>query len=189
MYGDFSLFQNFKSYCEIKRKSTIRSNLKQWGTFGDFEFIIYTNQKMWGNFPLQGGDTDPLSILSSGTDCGKYITFDETFYKDIFGFFEELSGYHKHIRELEDHLKERNSVHNSIKEMIKKVQNCVKNEKIKQELKDMETKVNIHIETPCIAEMVQCDFTLYKEFLNKVKIFHSQSNEESLKGLIGKEIQ
>jgi len=120
MYGDFSLFQNFKSYCEIKRKSSIRSNPKQWGTFGDFEFIIYTNQKMWGNFPLQGGETDPLSLLSSGTDCGKYITFYETFDKDIFGFFEELSGYHKHIRELEDHLKERNSVDNSIKEMIKK---------------------------------------------------------------------
>ena len=37
--------------------------------------------------------------------------------------------------------------------------------------------------------MSQCDFTLYKEFLSKVKIFRSQSNEESLKGLTEKELQ
>jgi hypothetical protein len=38
-------------------------------------------------------------------------------------------------------------------------------------------------------EVSKCDFTLFKEFLSKVKIFQSQSNEESLKGFIEKELQ
>jgi hypothetical protein len=40
-----------------------------------------------------------------------------------------------------------------------------------------------------IKEIGKRDFTLYREFLKKVKIFQKQSNEKSFKYLIEKEIQ
>jgi len=187
--GDFSLYKYFKSYCEIKNKADKEFSVEQYGQFGEFEFVIYTNGNMESNSPLQGGDSDPLSILSSGTENGKYITFDETRDKEIFGFFEEFSGYHKHIGELESQLKSRNSADKAINETIKKFQNSVKNETMLRMLKGLKKKVNTDVETTFIDEMAQCDFTLYKEFLSKVKIFQSQSYEKSLKGLIEKELQ
>jgi len=65
----------------------------------------------------------------------------------------------------------------------------VTNKTIVEELKSLEEKVNTHIETTWIDELAKCDFNLFEEFLSKVKIFHSQSNEESLKGLIETELQ
>jgi len=40
-----------------------------------------------------------------------------------------------------------------------------------------------------IKEVSKCDFTLFKDFLNKVIIFQSQTHEKSLKELIEKELQ
>jgi hypothetical protein len=116
--GDFSLLQYFKSFCEIKNKAATDPNLKQCGPFDDFEFVIYTNRKIGSKSPqqgnsdpfefvihingnisvqaLQGEDSGPLSILSSATDKGKYITFE---------FSDELSGYHKLIGDLDKLLK------------------------------------------------------------------------------------
>jgi hypothetical protein len=65
MSGDFSLLKYFKSYCEIKNHAATERNLKQCGKFVDFEFVIYTNQKMERNSALQGEECDLLSILSS----------------------------------------------------------------------------------------------------------------------------
>jgi len=87
MSGNFSLFKYFVSYCQIKSKSSTDHNLKQCGSFDDFEFVIYTNASMEGNSALKGRDSDPVGILSSGTNYGKYITFDETVDTNIFEFF------------------------------------------------------------------------------------------------------
>jgi ankyrin repeat protein len=132
MSGDFSLLKYFTSYCQIERESCIEGNLKFCGPFSTFEFIIYTNARMKSNSSLQGGDSDPLSILSSGLNYGKYITFDETYDRDIYEFFKGLSRDH------------------------------------------------------CLGES---DFSPFQKFLSKVKIFHSQTNEESLQPLIEKELQ
>jgi len=128
MSGDFSLLKYFKSYCEIKKNAATDRNLIQCGPFVDFEFVIYTNGKLKSKPPVsksppRGGDSDPgyllngsksspgeedsdlLRILSSETEKGKYITFDENRDTDIFEFFEELSGYHKLIKELDSLLK------------------------------------------------------------------------------------
>jgi len=121
--GSFSLWKYFKSFCEIKNNAATDRNLKHCGPFVDFEFVIYTNKKMESNSPLQGGDSDPLSILSSGIGNGKYIAFDETHDKDIFGFFEELSEFHNHIIKLDNLLKSRATVDKEIKETIKELKN------------------------------------------------------------------
>ena len=196
MSGDFSLLKYFKSFCEIKNKAATDRNLKQCGPFDEFEFVIYTNQKLErksspqeSESPTQIADSDPLSILSSGTDDGKYITFDETRDKDIFGFFEEVSVYRIFIGELDSLLKSRTSADKAINETIEKLQNSVTNRKILGKLNSLQTKVNTDIETRWIDELAKCDFELFKEFLSKIKIFQSQSNEKSLKGLIEKELQ
>jgi len=190
--GDFSLLKYFKSFCEIKNNAATDRNLKQCGPFEDFEFVIYTNQKLESKSspkesesPTQLADSDPLSILNSGTDKGQYITFDEIRDKEIFGFFEELSV----TGELGSLLKFRNYVDRGINEKIKKLQNSVNNQTILGKLNSLQEKVNTDIETRWIDELAKCDFNLFKEFLSKVKIFQSQSNEESLKGLIEKELQ
>jgi hypothetical protein len=139
--------------------------------------------------PLQGGDSDPLSILSSGKDCGKYIAFDKTNDKDIFNFFEKLSRHNKLIRELDSQLKSRAVENKEIIDTIKRLQSLVTNKTILGKLNSLETKVKKDIETAWIDELAKCDFNLFEEFLSKVKIFQNQSNEEFLKGLIEKELQ
>ena len=87
------MLKYFKSFCEIRNNAATDRNLKQCGPFDEFEFVIYTNQKLESKSSPQESesppqvDSDPLSILSSGTDEGKYTTFDETRDKDIFVFF------------------------------------------------------------------------------------------------------
>ena len=206
MSGDFSLLVYFKSFCEIKNKAATERNLKQCGPFVDFEFVIYTNVEVESNSPLQGGDSDPLSILSSGTDKGKYITFDEKRDTDIFGFFEELPKYHELIKELDSVLKGGTSVDKDFKELdsvlkgetsvdkdfslkIEDFRHSVTNKKILEMLDCLKSNLNNYYVFMELMEVPKCDFTLYKEFLSKVKIFQSQSNEESLKGLSEQELQ
>jgi hypothetical protein len=62
------------------------------GLFFDFEFVIYTTGNVASKSPLQGGNSDPLNILCSGTDYGKYITFNETCDRDIFGFLKSFQN-------------------------------------------------------------------------------------------------
>jgi ankyrin repeat protein len=186
MSGDFSLLKYFKSYCEIKNNAATDRNLKQCGPFVDFEFVIYTSEKLKNNSPLQGGDSDPLSILSSGTDCGKYIAFDETHDTDIFGFFEELSRYHELITEVDILLNGGISVDEGIN-LINNFQSS--NKDISQKMTNLKSNLKKDYVNRLNEEVSECDFTLYKEFLNKVKIFQCQSNEESFKELIEKEIQ
>jgi hypothetical protein len=191
MRGEFSLFNYFKSYCEIKKNAATNANLKQCGQFGDFEFIIYTNanmksnsslrenEKIKNNSPVQGGDSDPLNILSSRTDGRKYITFDETNDKDIFGFFEELSQWYKLITELGK----------DINLKIENFKSSFKSKEILEKLNSLKSNLNKDNVTSMIQEVSECDFTFFKEFLNKVKIFSGQPDEETLKGLIKKELQ
>ena len=191
MSGDFSLLKYFKSFSEIKNKSATDSNLQQWGPFVDFEFVIYTNEKLESNSPLQGGNSDPLSILSTGTNCGMYTSFDKTHDGDIYEFSENVSKYYKLIGKLVSQLKSRTSVNDEIKETIKKLQECLKgqNTTILDELKDMQKNGNTDCVPKWMEEAANCDITLFEEFLNKVKIFHSQLDVNSLKRLIKEELQ
>jgi hypothetical protein len=128
--GDFSLLKYFKSFCEIIGNGDTDRSKEEYGSVVDFEFVIYTNGMMESNSPLEGGDSDPLSILSSGTDCGEYITFDETHDKDIFGFFEEITKYHELIRELDNLLKGGTFVNKDINLKIEDFRSSVRNKAI-----------------------------------------------------------
>ena len=105
---------------KLKNNAATDGNLEEFGQFGDFEFVINTNAKMESKPPLQGGDSDPLSILSSGKDCGKkYIAFDKTNGKDIFNSFDELSEYNKLIGQLDSQLNSRALENKKIIDTIK----------------------------------------------------------------------
>jgi len=189
MSGNFSLLKYFESFCEIKNNATTNCNLKQCGPFGNFEFVIYTNRKMESKSPLQRGDYDPVSILSSGAGNGEYIAFVEHTDTDIFGFFDELSRYQELIKELDNQLKGGTFGNEDINLKIKNFQSSINNKAILGKVKSLKANLKIDYVTRLREEVSNCDFTLYKEFLSKLKIFHSQSNEESFKGLIGKELQ
>jgi len=199
MSGDFSLLKYFKSFCEIKNSATTNPTLEQCGPFSDFEFVIYTNEKFesksqgsesqGSESPPQGEDSDPLSILSSGKEKGKYITFDETRDRDIFGFFEELSRYQELSKKLDILLKGGKDVDKDIILKIEDFQRSIINKVILGNPKRLKSNQKKDYVDKFIKEVSKCDFTLFKKFLGKVKIFQNQSNEKSLKGLIGKELQ
>jgi len=71
--------------------------------------------------------------LSSGTEYGKYITFDKTRDKDIFCFFEEHSEFNEFIKDL--------------KSRIKRIHNMVTIKTMVEKLNSLEEKVNTQIET------------------------------------------
>ena len=187
MSGDFSLFKYFESYCQIKSKASADRNLKQCGHFVDFEFVIYTNAKMESNSPLQGGDSDPINLLSSGANEGKYITFDEHRDTDIFKFFEDLSRYEEGILQLEHLIKTEKLMLEQTQEKIKDLRLTFTRQEILDRLDGLQSNPS-NIDN-LVKELQKCDFSLYGEFLGKIKIFQCQSNEDSFDTLIKKELQ
>jgi len=185
MSGEFSLFKYFGSYCHIKVSAD--RNLKHIGPFDDFEFVIYTNAMMKGNSALQGGDSDPVSILSSGPDYGKYVTFDEHNDTDIFDFFKELSRYSEGLLQLECLIKREKLTVKQIREKVKEFRLKFTRKEILDSLDSFHS--NPSNRGSLVKELQKCDFSLYEEFLGKVKIFQSQSNENSFETLIKKELQ
>jgi hypothetical protein len=71
---------------------------------------------------------------------------------------------------------------------MKKFQGSVKNKAILGKLNRLNSNLNKDCLTRLVRELAKCDFNIYREFLSKFKIFHSQSNELSLKELIEKEL-
>ena len=187
MSGDFSLFKYFGSYCQIKSETSTDPNLQQCGPFDDFEFVIYTNARMEGNSALQGGDSDPVSILSSGINYGKYITFDETVDTNILEFFKELSRYAESILQLECLIEREKLIVKQIEEKIKEFRLTFTRKEILDSLDDVQS--NPRNMAKLVKELKKCDFSLYREFLGKVKIFQCQSNEKFFETLIKEELQ
>jgi len=64
------LFKYFESYCAIKSKASTDPNLKHCGPFDEYEFVTYTNARMESKCPLQGGESELISILSYGKTAG-----------------------------------------------------------------------------------------------------------------------
>jgi ankyrin repeat protein len=187
MSGDFSLFKYFESYCEITRKASTDCNLKNCGPVVDFEFIIYTNARMEGKSALQGGDTDPVSILGSKENEGNCITFDESCDRDVFEFFQELSRYKDSILELDSLIKKEKLMNNEINEKIKDLQSTFTSKAILDSLDGLQSKPS-NIDK-LVKEVKKCDFSLYGEFLRKVRIFQGQLSENSFETLIKEELQ
>jgi hypothetical protein len=189
MSEDFSLFKYCDSYCKIKTKVSTYDSLIQSGPFDDIEFVIYTNARMEGDYAFQGNQSDPVSILSSAEGNWNYVIFYETRDKVIFGFFEELSRYHDLVGKKGSLLKGGTFKYEEINEMIERIQSSFTDKKTLDRLNSViPTLIKDGIKR-WIKEIEKCDFTLYKEFLKKVKIFQSQSNEKSLKHLIQNELQ
>jgi len=187
MSGDFSLFKYFASYCQIKSKASTDPKLKHCGPFDDFQFVIYTNARMEGNSALHGGDSDPVSILSSVKDNWQYITFDETVDTDILEFFKELSRYAEGILQLECLVKREKLMVRQIEEKIKELRLTFTRKEILDSLNGLQS--NPSSMDKLVEELKKCDFSLYGEFLGKVKIFQCQTNEKCLETLIKEELQ
>jgi hypothetical protein len=165
-------------------------NLKFCGSFDNFEFIIYTNARLGADFVVKGADTNPVNILSSGKNLGEYVTFDENCNSDIFAFFEELLQYYNLLLGLENIV--------NLGACVGKVEQCIENINIHSSftsadilvrLKDLKSKPGSCKLRDLMKELEKCDFSLCTEFLQKLKIFHCQSNVNYAGVLIKKELQ
>jgi hypothetical protein len=72
---------------------------------------------------------------------------------------------------------------------IEDFRSSVSNKEIKQKLTSLKSNLEKEYVTGLKKEVSKCDFTLFREFLSKVKIFQSQTKEKFLKGLIENELQ
>jgi hypothetical protein len=88
------LFKYYESYCEIKSKASTDPKLIHCGPFGEYDFVIDTNVRMESKSPLQGADSEPISILSYRNNCGKYITWDNNYDSEFFSFLRNLQNVH-----------------------------------------------------------------------------------------------
>ena len=189
MSGDFSLFKYFESYCQIKSKASTDHNLQKCGPFDDFEFVIYTNARMERNSNVEGLDRSPVGILSSRPNYEGCVAFDETVDREVFAFFTELSIYCNFILELHDLLKSETCVDKEIKEKIDTLQSSFKSKELLGRLNNLKSMPSNEYVRKLKAELDKCNFSLFREFLSKVKIFQSQANEESFDKLIKEELQ
>ena len=184
MDGDFSLFKYFQSYCQIK--ASAEGNLKQCGKFDEYEFIIYTNAKLKGDYTLKEDNSDPVSILSSEKGNCKYITF-ENHDKDISEFFEELEQYANCILKLENSIKDQGLEEDQVEKEIEVFQRMFNRQVIKDSLDRF--KSNPSNREEMVKKLKICDFSLYGEFLCKIKIFQSQLHQKFFEQLINEELQ
>ncbi|KDR06090.1 hypothetical protein L798_04482 [Zootermopsis nevadensis] len=153
-----------------------------YGSFVDFEFIIYTNASLKGGIEVRN-DKNLVSILSSGPNDGKYVTFDKKSGKDVFDFFKELLNYYNFLVQMAAYTDE------EIKQEIENKISNFTNGDIKKKLEKLISEPSSDDLGKLIKELEKCDFSLYEEFLQKVKIFQCQANESSFVELIKKELQ
>jgi hypothetical protein len=110
---------------------------------------VYTNAKMKVDSALRGDDSDPLVILSSGTNCGKYITFDEAVDINVFKFFYELSEYRDLLVELNNLISSETFVGTEIDHRIESFTNTT----IKRKLQSLKSNLYIVSITGLIMEL------------------------------------
>jgi hypothetical protein len=85
-------------------------------------------------------------------------------------------------------LKRGTSVNEDINLKIQNFQSSDSNKEILGKMNSLKSNLIQYYVTRLLNEVSKCDFTLIVEFLSKVKIFNNQSEEESYKGLIVKEL-
>jgi hypothetical protein len=105
----------------------------------DFEFIIYTNAQLESDCVVGGVNTNPVSILSSGPNQMKYITFDGKSVKDIFYFFKDLSRYYNFLLELVNPVKV--CVDKEIRQNIENINSSFTSADISKRLDNLKSKM------------------------------------------------
>ena len=106
---------------------------------------------------------------------------------DIFKFFEELSRYAEGLLQLKCLIEREKLMLEQIEEKIKEFRLTFTRKEILDSLDGLQSKPSN--KEKLIKELQKCDFSLYEEFLGKVKIFQCQSNENLFDTLIKKELQ
>lgn len=88
--GDFSLLRYYKSFCETKKLWNKNKNLQNYGKFEDSIFVVYTNAVMSDDNVSSTDYTIWQQILCSR---GKYISFSEDKFPEVYEMFENLERY------------------------------------------------------------------------------------------------
>jgi ankyrin repeat protein len=167
--GDFSLLKFYKSYYDIKYSWAENTDLRFCGDFCNFEFIICTNVELENQSNYQH---DNEGILNSG---GTYFSFNSNTASDIYGVFEgwkHFCGFLEAANECDVVRKT-----NEFKKMTT-------NTTILEQLEMCKSAKDIM----ALKEKLG-DLSLYKEFLNKLKMYTGHVSGEKLKLLIKEQIE
>jgi ankyrin repeat protein len=166
--GDFSLMKFFKSYCDIKYTYSMDEDLRFCGDFHSFEFVICTNVELVNQSDYH---CDDQGIFNSGGIC---FSFSPTTDDDIYSVFEGWKDFCEFLRDTN----ECNIVDkfNEFKMTVSNTEILNELEKYKnaEQILDLKTKLG--------------DLSLYKKFLNNLKMHTGHANGEKLLQFIKKEI-
>jgi ankyrin repeat protein len=167
--GALSLMKYFKSYCDIKCAHAVDEDLRFCGDFHNFEFVICTNVELVNQSDYH---CDIQGVFNSGGVC---ISFSPSTDDDIYSVFEGWKDFCEFVRDtnecsIVDKFSEFKMTVSST-EVLNELEKC-KNTK---EILDLRTKLG--------------DLSLYKEFLNNLKMYTGHADGEQLVHLIKKEIE
>jgi ankyrin repeat protein len=167
--GDLSLFKFYKSYCGIKCSWADNEDLIFCGDFHNSEFIIYTNVELINQSVYQ---SDNEGILNSGGAC---FSFDPNTDTDVYSVFEGWKDFCEFLK-----------VTNEC-DVIKKTDEFKTVNTNTRILHELEMRKNAKDILALKKELG--DLSLYKEFLNKLKMYTGRVSGEKLQFLIRKEIK
>jgi hypothetical protein len=118
---------------------------------------------------------DALSMLSSETNCGKYVTFDEDINTEISKFLGIFLNIATFSRTGQSVCKVNICEHRNFGK-IERFQKYFSNKAIEDKMHSLKSRLGKDGVTCLIEELAKYDFALHKNLLSKVKIFHRQSN-------------
>jgi ankyrin repeat protein len=166
--GDFSLLKFYKSYCDIKTTWEDNEDLRFCGSFHNSEFVICTNVELINQSDYQYDHED---ILNSGGAC---FSFDPNIDTDIYSVFEGWKDFCEFLKDTNecDVIKKTDEFKtmNADTRILHELEMC-KNAK---DILALKTKLG--------------DLSLYKEFLNKLKMYTGHGSGKKLPFLIKEQI-
>lgn len=171
--GDFSLLRHYKSFCETKKLWTQNKNLQNYGRFEDSIFVVYTNAVMSGDNGHSADYTVWQEVLCSR---GKYFTFCEDKFPEVYEIFKNLERYKQLLADSTYNLQL--TTNQQLLDFVRKVWNSkaaalpgiIELNKLLKELQELG------------------DLSHYKEFLSRFWFLTEQGTEQQLEEQIKQQI-
>jgi hypothetical protein len=168
--GEFSLLKFYKSYCDIKTTWEDNEDLRFCGSFHNSEFAICTNVELINQSDYQYDD-EGTSILNSGGAC---FSFDPNIDTDIYSVFEGWKDFREFFKDTNEC------------DVIKKTDEFKTMNANTRILRELETCKNA--KDVLAVKTKLGDLSLFKEFLNKLKMYTGHGSGKKLQSLIKEQI-
>lgn len=171
--GDFSLMRYYKSFCKTKKLWTQNKNLQNYGRFEDSIFVVYTNAVMSDDNGRSADYTVWQEVLCSR---GKYFSFSEDKFPEVYEMFENLERYKQLLAD--STYKLQLTTNQELLGFVRKVWNS--------RAATLPGIIEIHKLLKELQELG--DLSHYKEFLSRFWFLTEQGTDEQLEEQIKQQI-